>query len=96
MMRDQFGSIQLLFWNQVNLSKIQTKIMGSFNMVVRVPIKIFMIFGIVKMLQLNTFWNLSKMALTKPYEQIWGKTFYFGTKLFVEHTNVKWRPLEFL
>ena len=70
--------------------------MGSFNMVVRVSMKIFMIFGIVKMLQLNTFWNLSKMALTKTYEQIWGKTFYFEAKLFVVLLKVMGRLYKFL
>ena len=65
-------------------------------MVVRVSMKIFMIFGIVKMLQLNTFWNLSKMALTKPYEQIWGKTFYFGPPIFVEVLKVNSSLYEFL
>ena len=44
--------------------------MGSFDMIVRVSMKIFMIFGIVKMLQLNTFWKLLNSTLIKKYEQM--------------------------
>ena len=48
------------------------------------------------MFQLNTFWKLSKMTITKPYEQMWCQTFYFGPPIFVLALNVKWNPHEFL
>ena len=65
-------------------------------MIVRASMNNSIIFGVVKMLQLNTFWNSSKMALTKPYEQIWGKTFYFEPPIFVEVIKVNYSSHEFL
>ena len=42
--------------------------MGSFNMIVRFSMNLFHYFGLVRMLQLNTFWKLLKFTLTLSYE----------------------------
>ena len=47
------------------------------------------------MLQITLFWKLSKVAITKPYEQTWGKTFYFGPPIFVEVLTVNSSLYEF-
>ena len=42
----QIGLIQIpIFGTKLNIPKIQTKIMGSFNMIVRVSMNKFTIFG---------------------------------------------------
>ena len=65
-------------------------------MIVIVSMNYFSIFGNIKMLQLNAFWKLSKMPVTKPYEQRWCKTFYFTSPIFVEDLEVKRSLYEFL
>ena len=70
--------------------------MGSFNINLRASMNIFTIFGIVKMLQINTNWKLSKMSIIKICEQMWVKTFYFATPIFVEVLKGKSSPYEFL
>ena len=65
-------------------------------MVVRVSIKFFMNFGIVKMLQINTFWKLLKFTLIKSYEQMLVKIIYLTSPIFVKHLKVKWGLYEFL
>ena len=73
---------KFLFWTILSLPKFQTKIMGSFNMFVRVSMNIFIIFGFVKMLQLNTIWKLPKINLFKGCEQMLAKTCCFAKPNF--------------
>ena len=40
--------------------------------------------------------EINKMTITKPYEQILTKTFYFASPIFVEALTAKWSPPEFL
>ena len=48
------------------------------------------------MLQINTFWKLTKITITKPYEQMCCKTFYITSPIFVEDLEVKRSLGEFL
>ena len=43
----------------------------------------------------NYHLEIIKNALTKPYEQMWSKTFYFEAKLFVELLGVMGSPPKF-
>ena len=47
------------------------------------------------MLQLNTIWKLPKITLIKSCEQMWVKTFYFATLIFVKLLKDKGDLYEF-
>ena len=65
-------------------------------MIVRASMNNSIIFGNAQMLQINIFWELSKMTITKPYEQFLTKTFYFDSPIFVEILDDIKSPPEFL
>ena len=69
--------------------------MGSFNIIVRASMNIFINFGNVQVLQINAFWKLSHLTKSKPYEQRWPKTFYFGAQIFLEILPALGRLYEF-
>ena len=74
-MRDQnwLNSIPI-FGIKLELPKIQNKIMGGLHMVVRVSMKIHMIFGIVKMPHLSTLWFLLHfLPYLKAMNKSWSK-----------------------
>ena len=65
-------------------------------MIVKASMNNSIIFGNAQRFQLNTFWKLTKITITKPYEQNLTKTFYFASPNFVEVLKVKLSLYEFL
>ena len=55
----------------------------------------FISFGNNHMLQIITFWSLSKILIIKSCEQRLAKTFILPHQIFVEHLKVNWNPHDF-
>ena len=62
---------------------IQTKIMGSFHIIVRASRNIFTIFGNIKMSQLNIFWKINKLPYLNPMSK-------GDAKLFISQNQIWW------